>query len=96
KGSSERRTSMTSKDRAGVDFMQPGVSRCATAHGNPPQGTRVVIVVGPDGHSKHVTIEPPSVDAGPLGACIRNVVKTVRFSRGDQDRELEVKLVRPA
>jgi hypothetical protein len=87
---------MTGKDRAGVGFMQPGVTRCATAHGNPPQGTRVVIVVGPDGRPKRVTIEPQSVDAGPLGTCIRNVVKTVTFSHGDQDHELEVKLVRPA
>ncbi|HEY0477959.1 MAG TPA: protein kinase [Kofleriaceae bacterium] len=90
----ERRSAVNLKDRAGVELMQPGVTRCATDHGKPPPGTRVVIAIAPDGHARRVTIVPQSVDDGPLGACIRNVVKTVTFSH--VDHELEVKLVQPA
>jgi hypothetical protein len=94
KAPADRRPPVNAKDRAGVDLMQPGVTRCASDHGTPPPGTRMVIAVGADGRAKRVTIVPQSVDAAPLGACIRNVVKTVTFSRGDH--EFEVKLVRPA
>jgi hypothetical protein len=72
------------------------VNRCASAHGNPPPGTRVVIVVAPDGRAKSVAIEPESVDATPLGVCIKNVFKATAFPHGDDDHELEVKLVHPA
>jgi serine/threonine-protein kinase len=72
------------------------VNRCASAHGNPPTGTRVVIVVAPDGRAKRVAIDPQSVDTTPLGVCIKNVFKATAFPHGDDDHELEVKLVHPA
>jgi len=79
-----------------VRAKQVDANRCATAHGNPPPGTRVVIVVAPDGRPKSVTIVPGTVDTTPLGACIKNVFKAATFPRGDKDHDLEVKLVRPA
>jgi hypothetical protein len=94
KAGTVRRPPVNPKDRAGVGLMQPGVTRCAGDHGSPPPGTRMVIAVGPDGRARRVTILPPSVDAAPLGACLRNVVKTVTFARGDH--EFEVKLLSPA
>jgi eukaryotic-like serine/threonine-protein kinase len=79
-----------------VRARQVDANRCATAHGNPPPGTRVVIVVAPDGRPKSVTIVPEAVDTTPLGACIKDVFKAATFPRGDKEREVEVKLVRPA
>jgi hypothetical protein len=37
-----------------------------------------------------------SVDATPLGTCIKNVFKAAVFPRGDRDHDLEIKLVHPA
>jgi serine/threonine-protein kinase len=79
-----------------VRAKQVEATRCADEHGQPPPGTRLVIVVGPDGHPKRIAIEPASVDATPLGTCIKNVFKAAAFPRGDRDHELEIKLVRPA
>jgi tRNA A-37 threonylcarbamoyl transferase component Bud32 len=95
KGSARRRPAVDPY-REVVRAKQVDANRCATAHGNPPPGTRVVIVVAPDGHPRSVTIDPGSVDATPLGACIKNVFKAATFPRGDKDHDLEVKLVRPA
>jgi hypothetical protein len=72
------------------------VNRCASVHGNPPPGTRVVIVVAPDGRPKRVAIDPVSVDATPLGICIKNVFKGTMFPHGNHDHEVEIKLVHPA
>jgi serine/threonine-protein kinase len=95
KGSARRRPAVDPY-REVVRAKKVDANRCATAHGNPPPGTRVVIVVAPDGHPRSVTIDPGSVDATPLGACIKNVFKAATFPRGDKDHDLEVKLVRPA
>jgi serine/threonine-protein kinase len=79
-----------------VNKKKLDVNRCASAHGNPPPGTRVVIVVAPDGRAKRVAIDPTSVDTTPLGVCIKNVFKGTVFPHGDDDHELEVKLRHPA
>jgi serine/threonine-protein kinase len=71
------------------------VNRCASVHGTPPPGTRVVIVVASDGRAKRVAIDPVSVDATPLGVCIKNVFKGTVFPHGEDNHELEVKLVHP-
>ena len=75
---------------------QVEATRCADEHGTPPPGTRLVIVVAPDGHPRRIAIEPASVDATPLGTCIKNVFKGAVFPRGERDHDLEIKLVRPA
>jgi eukaryotic-like serine/threonine-protein kinase len=79
-----------------VRAKQVDATRCVTEHGNPPPGTRVVILVAPDGHPKNITLDPESVGATPLGACIKNVFKAATFPRNDRDHQLEVKLVRSA
>jgi len=79
-----------------VIAKQDDANRCATEHGNPPPGTRVVIVVAPDGHPRTVTIEPERVDATPLGACIKNVFRSATFPRGEKDHPVAINLVRPA
>jgi len=77
---------------AAVKRKKPEVDRCVTTHGSPPPGTRVVVVVGPDGHAKAITLEPRTVDATPLGSCIRSVFEATLFPHGDADREVIVKL----
>ncbi|HEU4734616.1 MAG TPA: serine/threonine-protein kinase [Kofleriaceae bacterium] len=71
---------------------QADVTRCASAHGAPPPGTRVIIRVAPDGHASRVAIDPESVDGTPLGMCLKNVFRATAFPRGEYDRELEVKI----
>jgi serine/threonine-protein kinase len=71
------------------------VDGCASAHGNPPPGTRVVIIVAADGRAKRVAVEPKTVDATPFGSCIKTVFRGTVFPHGDDDHELEIKL-RPA
>ncbi|MEO7731723.1 MAG: serine/threonine-protein kinase [Kofleriaceae bacterium] len=77
---------------AAVKRKKPEVDRCVTTHGNPPPGTRVVLVVGRDGHTKTITLDPRTVDATPLGSCIRSVFEATLFPHGDGDREIVVKL----
>jgi serine/threonine-protein kinase len=79
-----------------VRKKQVDANRCATEHGNPLPGTRVIIVVAPDGQPRSVTIDPARAGATPLGVCIKKVFKTATFPRGDKDHDLEVKLVPPA
>jgi serine/threonine-protein kinase len=40
------------------------------------------IVLGKNGRAKSVSLTPPEVDATPLGACLKNVLKTVEFPTG--------------
>jgi hypothetical protein len=83
-------------DAAAVKRTGTKVDRCLTTHGNPPRGTRVVLVIGVDGHAKATRVEPKAVDATPLGSCIKNVFEATTFPHGDRDREIEVTLRLPA
>jgi len=96
KGSAARRRPQVDPYFEVVHAKQVDANRCVTEHGNPPPGTRVVILVAPDGHPRTVTLDPESVGATPLGACIKNVFKAATFPRNGKDHKLEVKLVRPA
>jgi serine/threonine protein kinase len=73
---------------------QVDTNRCTTKHGKPPPGTQILIAVARDGQPTSVTIVPSSVEATPLGACIKNVFKTAAFPRGE-DHQLTVTLVPP-
>jgi len=75
---------------------QADANRCAVQHGNLPPGARLQITIAPDGHPRQLVIEPVSVDATPLGACIKNVFKTAVFPRSEDDFALEVNLRPPA
>jgi serine/threonine-protein kinase len=75
-----------------VKARQAEAKRCTAAHGEPPPGTSMKIVIGPDGHPRSVTIEPAAVDATPLGACIKKVFRGVTFPRTDHDYDLGVRL----
>ncbi len=77
---------------AAVKRKKPEVDRCVTAHGSPPPGTRVVLVVGPDGRTKTITLDPRTVGTTPLGSCIRSVFEATTFPHGEIDREIVVKL----
>jgi hypothetical protein len=70
------------------------VDRCAGAHGVPPLGTKVQILIGRDGRPRSVAIEPGSVGETQIGACIRKVFEATRFSPGDE-RDIAVKLRQP-
>jgi eukaryotic-like serine/threonine-protein kinase len=92
KGSAERRRSPADPYGGVVRAKRADADRCTVQHGNPPPGTKVLIVVAPDGRPKSVTIVPDSVDTTPLGACIKSVFQTATFPRDDKDHDLEIKL----
>jgi serine/threonine-protein kinase len=75
-----------------VNKRAADMNSCASEHGSPLQEMRVVILIAPDGRAKRVAVEPKSVDATPLGMCIKNVLKATVFPHGVDDHELEVKL----
>ena len=75
-----------------VQRKRAEVDRCLTMHGNPPPGTRVALVVGPDGHLKASTFAPKTVGTTPLGSCITGVFEATMFPRGALDRNITVKL----
>ena len=78
-----------------VGHKRDEISRCADVHGNLPPGTLLVLVIGPDGHAKSIGFDPDTVDATPLGACIKGVLEATMFPRGDRERGLKVRLRRP-
>jgi hypothetical protein len=71
-------------------------NKCAADHGNPPPGTHLQIVVAPDGRPRAVTITPSSVEATPLGGCIKAVFLRATFPRGDEDHTVSVTLIPPS
>jgi serine/threonine-protein kinase len=83
------------KARAVVRAKQAETDRCIAAHGAPPRETqaKVKVLIGPDGRARRAAIEPPSVDAAPLGACIKAVLLAPQYPRREDDFELVVNLV---
>jgi serine/threonine-protein kinase len=71
---------------------QAEVKRCTGSHGNPAQDARLVILLAADGRPKRIAIVPDSVDAAPIGACIKRVFQAVVFPPGEPDFQLEVNL----
>jgi serine/threonine-protein kinase len=88
----ERRRPAVDPYEERVKARQAEAKRCTAAHGEPPPGTSMKIVIGPDGHPRSVTLEPAAVDATPLGACIKKVFRSVTFPRTDHDHDLDVRL----
>jgi serine/threonine-protein kinase len=88
----ERRRPAVDPYEERVKARQAEAKRCTAAHGEPPPGTSMKIVIGPDGHPRSVTLEPAAVDATPLGACIKKVFRGVTFPRTDHDHDLDVRL----
>jgi len=95
KPAAERRRPPSDPYRDVVRAKQVDANRCASAHGNPPPGTQVQILINRDGVPRSVAIDPASVDATPLGTCIKAVFRGAAFPRG-RDYKLSVRLVPPA
>ncbi|HET9625614.1 MAG TPA: serine/threonine-protein kinase [Kofleriaceae bacterium] len=71
---------------------QDEVNRCIGENDPPPANTRLQIIVAPDGHPRDITFDPASVGGTALGACIKNVFRSVVFPHADKDRLVPVTL----
>jgi serine/threonine-protein kinase len=92
-GAASARATHDPLDATAVKRKRAEVDRCVTAHGRPPAGTRVVLVVAPDGHTKTITLDPGAVGSTPFGTCIKRVFDAATFPPSDDEREITVKLV---
>jgi serine/threonine-protein kinase len=64
------------------------LSACISAHpdsGIPTTLVAATITVGTDGRAKAVGWKPDALDASPLGACLKNAIKTLQFPRDTKD-----------
>jgi hypothetical protein len=88
----DRRRPAVNPYQEAIKARKADADRCAAAHGELPPGTRLEIVIGPDGRPKSVTLAPAAVDATPLGACIKKVFRGATFPRSDRDFPLDIRL----
>jgi serine/threonine-protein kinase len=70
------------------------LSKCAATHGAPPPGTRVLVLVGADGHTKRVTFTPVTVDTTAIGDCLKGAFDAMAFPRGAGDHAIDIGLNR--
>ena len=68
------------------------INACAQEHGAPPGPAKIVIVIATNGKPKRVSLDPPALDATPLGACIKNVLSVATFPRAKDEIQVAVAL----
>jgi len=81
--------------KAAIQAHGSGVKQCATDHGPPPAGVRVVITVSTDGRTKNVALEPANLNNTPLGTCIKNVLSAASFPSSKDEKQVAVTLTGP-
>jgi serine/threonine-protein kinase len=74
--------------------QQTKINACAQEHGVPLGKARVVIVIATNGKAKQVSLEPASLDASPLGACIKNVLSVATFPTAKAEMQVAVPLTK--
>jgi len=75
---------------AALQARRPRIEKCANEHGAPTTAVRVVLVVTTEGRAKTISLEPASLEATPLGACIKNVLSSVTFPKARDEKEVSV------
>ena len=78
-----------------IQLHGSGVKQCATEHGPPPAGVRVVITVSTEGRTKNVSLEPANLNNTPLGTCIKNVLSAASFPSSKDEKQVAVTLTGP-
>ena len=68
------------------------INQCGQTYGVPPKGSRATIVITAAGKTRSVSFEPASLEASPLGKCIKNVLSTVTFPTAKSDLQVSVTL----
>jgi len=78
---------------AAIHGREGELDRCARAYADSLPGVATAtIVVGVDGHAKQIELHPETASAGPLGACVRGVLRTVAFPTATEDKALALGL----
>ena len=77
---------------AAIQGHKNEIDRCATDHGKPPPGAKILLVISPEGKTRSVTLEPADVNTSPLGACIKNVLAVAAFPAGRDEQSFTVNL----
>jgi hypothetical protein len=73
------------------------LTECAKAHPEsvPMGGMKLIITISAAGSAKSVAVEPDSINAAPLGACLRNVLMKTKYpinTTSNADQKLTVPL----
>ncbi len=68
--------------------------QCLTDHPGISNEEEIIAVIGiaASGHAKSVQLKPETLNAAPLGACIRNVLMATPFPTGPGDTTISVPL----
>jgi serine/threonine protein kinase len=77
-----------------LQHQQTKINACAQEHGVPLGKARVVIVIATNGKAKQISLEPASLDASPLGACIKNVLSVATFPTAKAEMQVAVPLTK--
>lgn len=75
---------------AALQARRPRINQCATKHGAPPSSVKVVIEVATSGRAKTISLDPASLEATPLGACIKSELSSVTFPRDKEEKQVSV------
>ena len=76
-----------------IQAARPGVNKCAQAHGAPPSGVQVEIIISLQGRPKTISLQPAAIISTPLGACIKNVLSQISFPAAPDEKRLSVNLI---
>jgi eukaryotic-like serine/threonine-protein kinase len=79
---------------AAIRAHQARVAQCARDHASTPApgNAKVVIDVTTDGKARRISLEPPELDASPLGACIKNVLSAAKYPTAADEVRVSVPL----
>ncbi len=77
-----------------IRAQQARVAQCARDHASTPApgNAKVVIDVTTDGKARRIALDPPELDASPLGACIKNVLSGAKYPTAADEVRVSVPL----
>jgi serine/threonine protein kinase len=75
-----------------IRARRAAVNKCAQAHGAPPPGARVEIIITTEGKPKSVQLAPANLNTTPLGGCIRSVFSSAVFPSAKDERKVDFTL----
>ena len=75
-----------------IRARRAAVNKCARAHGAPPPGARVEIIITTRGKPKSIQLAPADLNSTPLGGCIKNVFSSAVFPSASDERIVDFTL----
>ncbi|HUJ59300.1 MAG TPA: serine/threonine-protein kinase [Kofleriaceae bacterium] len=78
---------------AAIEAKLPALNKCLSDHAEtalPGSGGHATILIGGDGKPKTVALEPASLEATALGACLRATLMAIGFPAAHDDKRITV------